>query len=144
MYLKKMQLYHFRNFDNTTIDFQDGVNIIVGPNNSGKSNLLCAINMMNSMGGSSGSLHDFNKNDITNNFNKYKTEPPVIEITYYIEHTLSLNNFDDGILRVKNFIVNADDEVNQMPQANDVIKPHDKITVVGDLKDIKKLNSIVA
>ena len=109
MYLKKMQLYHFRNFDNTTIDFQDGVNIIVGPNNSGKSNLLCAINMMNSMGGSSGSLHDFNKNDITNNFNKYKTEPPVIEITYYIEHTLSLNNFDDGILRVKNFIVYADD-----------------------------------
>lgn len=36
MYLKKMQLYHFRNFDNTIIDFQDGVNIIVGPNNSGK------------------------------------------------------------------------------------------------------------
>ena len=31
-----------------------------------------------------------------------------------------------------------------MPQASDVIKPHDKITVVGDLKDIKKLNSIVA
>ena len=47
MYLKKMQLYHFRNFDNTTIDFQDGVNIIVGPNNSGKSNLLYAISMMN-------------------------------------------------------------------------------------------------
>lgn len=34
MYLKKMRLYHFRNFDNTIIDFHDGVNIIVGPNNS--------------------------------------------------------------------------------------------------------------
>lgn len=41
-------------------------------------------------------------------------------------------------------IVDANDQVNQMPQANDVIKPHDKVTVVGDLKDIKKLNSIVA
>ncbi|MBB1063399.1 potassium channel family protein [Limosilactobacillus fastidiosus] len=41
-------------------------------------------------------------------------------------------------------IVNENDQVNQMPQANDVIKPHDKVTVVGDLKDIKKLNSIVA
>lgn len=109
MYLKKMQLYHFRNFDNTTIDFQDGVNIIVGPNNSGKSNLLCAIDMMNSTNNSSGSIHDFNKNDIAKNFNKYKTEPPIIKIIYYIEHSLSLDNFDDGILRVKNFIVYADE-----------------------------------
>jgi putative ATP-dependent endonuclease of the OLD family len=109
MYLKKMKLYHFRNFYNTIIDFQDGVNIIVGPNNSGKSNLLCAINMMNSMSSLSGNIHDFNKNDIANNFIKYKTEPPVIKITYYIEHTLSLDNFDDGILRVKNFIVYTDD-----------------------------------
>lgn len=109
MYLKKIKLYHFRNFNNTTIDFQDGVNIIVGPNNSGKSNLLCAINIMNSKGGSQGSIHDFNKNDIANNFRRYQTEPPVIKITYYIEHSLTLNNFDDGILRVKNFIVYADD-----------------------------------
>lgn len=50
------------------------------------------------------------------------------------------NRFNVNVI----IIVNADDEVNQMPQANDVIKPHDKITVVGDLKDIKKLNSIVA
>ncbi|MCB5713933.1 ATP-dependent nuclease [Lactonifactor longoviformis] len=109
MYLKKMQLYHFRNFDNTTIDFQEGVNIIVGPNNSGKSNLLCAIDMMNSINNSSESIHDFNKNDIAKNFKKYKTEPPIIKIIYYIEHSLSLDNFDDGILRVKNFIVYADE-----------------------------------
>ncbi len=50
------------------------------------------------------------------------------------------NRFNVNVI----IIVNADDEVNQMPQASDVIKPHDKITVVGDLKDIKKLNSIVA
>lgn len=109
MYLKKIQLYHFRNFENTTIDFEDGVNIIVGPNNSGKSNLLSAINMMNSMGSLSGNVHDFNKNDIANNFMQYKTEPPIIKITYFIEHSLNLDDFDDGILRVKNFIVYAED-----------------------------------
>lgn len=41
-------------------------------------------------------------------------------------------------------VVSKDDEVNQMPQANDVIQPHDKITVVGQLKDIRKLNDIVS
>lgn len=109
MYLKKIQLYHFRNYENTTIDFQDGVNIIVGPNNSGKSNLLSAINMMNSMGSISGNVHDFNKNDIASNFKQYKIEPPIIKIIYFIEHSLSLDDFDDGILRVKNYIVYAED-----------------------------------
>ena len=109
MFLKKIQIYHFRNFDDTTIDFQDGVNIIVGPNNSGKSNLLYAINMLGSIDKSIGDTHDFNKNDIINNFNKYKSEPPIIKICYYIEHSLRLDNFDDGILRIKNFIVYADD-----------------------------------
>lgn len=40
-------------------------------------------------------------------------------------------------------IVSADDEVNQMPQANDIIQDQDKITVVGNLKDIQKLNDII-
>lgn len=40
-------------------------------------------------------------------------------------------------------IVSEDEEINQMPQADDVIQPHDKITVVGNIKDIKKLNEIV-
>lgn len=34
-------------------------------------------------------------------------------------------------------IVSEDEEINQMPQADDVIQPHDKITVVGNIKDIK-------
>ena len=109
MYLKKIKLFHFRNFDDTIIEFQDGVNIIVGPNNSGKSNLLSAINIINSLSDSLGGMHDFNKNDISHNFEKYKVEPPIIKIKYYIEHSLSLDDFDDGILRIKNFIVYSDD-----------------------------------
>lgn len=106
MYLKKIELCHFRNFNKTTIKFHDGINIIVGPNNSGKSNLLYAVNMLNAVGSSN--VHDFNKNDISKNLDKYKLEPPRINITYYIEHSLKLDNFDDGILRVKNFIVYSD------------------------------------
>lgn len=40
-------------------------------------------------------------------------------------------------------IVSEDDEVNQMPQADDIIQPHDKITVVGNVDDIHHLNEIV-
>lgn len=41
-------------------------------------------------------------------------------------------------------IVDADDKVNDMPQASDSIRPHDKLTVVGNLKDIQKLNDLLS
>jgi putative ATP-dependent endonuclease of OLD family len=109
MYLKKIEINRFRNFNNTIIEFQDGINIIIGPNNSGKSNLLKVIQLLDNINSGIGNVHDFNKNDIVHNIGKYEKEPPKIEIIYYIEHKMNLNTFDDGILRFKNFIVyNAD------------------------------------
>ena len=40
-------------------------------------------------------------------------------------------------------IVSQDDQINQVSQANDIIQPHDKITVVGNINDIQYLNEIV-
>lgn len=40
-------------------------------------------------------------------------------------------------------IVSKNDEINQMPQANDIIQPQDKVTVVGNIEDIQRLNKIV-
>ena len=40
-------------------------------------------------------------------------------------------------------IVSQDDQINQVPQANDIIQPHDKITVVGNINDIQYLKKIV-
>ncbi|WFA86041.1 ATP-dependent nuclease [Paenibacillus amylolyticus] len=105
MYLKKVVIKRFRNFDETEIEFQDGINIIIGPNNSGKSNLLKVINLLDNLSQNEGSVHDFNKNNLHENLQKYKNEPPSIEIFYHIQHSLNLDGFDDGILRFKNFIV---------------------------------------
>lgn len=43
MYISNIKLRHFRNFKDTRIDFNDGVNVIIGHNNSGKTNLLRAL-----------------------------------------------------------------------------------------------------
>lgn len=109
MYLKSVNIKRFRNFIDTTFSFQDGLNIIVGPNNSGKTNLLRAIALLDNSDKSIGTVNDFNKNDLYYHREEYVTNPPTIEITYHIEHTLDLNEFDDGILRLKNFIVYNDD-----------------------------------
>ena len=38
--IQKLQLTNFRNFDSFSIDFQPGITLIIGPNGSGKTNLL--------------------------------------------------------------------------------------------------------
>jgi DNA replication and repair protein RecF len=43
MHLEKLQLVHFKNYENRFFTFSEGLNCILGPNGSGKTNLLDAI-----------------------------------------------------------------------------------------------------
>ena len=44
MYLKKLYLLHFRNYDNLLLTLHNGINIIYGENAQGKTNIspICA------------------------------------------------------------------------------------------------------
>ena len=42
MYIAKIAIENFRNFKKTEIEFNDGANVIIGPNNTGKTNLIKA------------------------------------------------------------------------------------------------------
>ena len=43
MRLNKLELHNFRNYESLSLDFEPGVNLIVGNNAQGKTNLLEAI-----------------------------------------------------------------------------------------------------
>ena len=43
MYCKKIKVQNFRNIENAEVSFCDGVNILVGENAQGKTNLLEAV-----------------------------------------------------------------------------------------------------
>ena len=43
MHLTKVEIVNFRSLKNVTVDLQPGLNVVVGRNNSGKTNLLGAI-----------------------------------------------------------------------------------------------------
>ncbi len=76
MYISKIKIKHFRNFLDTTIEFNDGVNVIIGHNNSGKTNLLKALGLIfNTNAQRRLTVDDFNKE--ISDF----TEPPQITVS---------------------------------------------------------------
>ena len=46
MYIKEIKISNFRNFKDASVPFHEGVNVIIGDNNTGKSNLLRAIGLV--------------------------------------------------------------------------------------------------
>lgn len=43
MYLHKLHLLNYRNYEDVKVEFQSNINVLIGPNGSGKTNLLDAI-----------------------------------------------------------------------------------------------------
>ena len=104
MYIKKIKIQNYRRFNNFEMEFNEGLNVIVGANNSGKTGLLKAISLMKSP--ETITFHDFNKNNIKRYYsNLYKNEPPEIVMDYVIEHKISEDNTDDeSIIKLLPFI----------------------------------------
>ena len=46
MYIKKIHIQNYRNFNDFTMEFHKGLNVIIGANNAGKTGLLRAINLL--------------------------------------------------------------------------------------------------
>lgn len=46
IYIKKIKIQNFKSIENETIEFNKGLNILVGPNNAGKTSILDAIDLL--------------------------------------------------------------------------------------------------
>lgn len=103
MYINRIHIENFRNYNDFTMDFRKGLNVIIGSNNSGKTGLLYAINLLNAP--SSISIDDFNKNNLQKYSELYAENPPEIVIEYYISHRIVEDDTnDESIIRLIPFL----------------------------------------
>ncbi|HHI7771071.1 TPA: ATP-dependent endonuclease, partial [Staphylococcus aureus] len=107
MYISSVNIKNFRNFDNIDIDFHEGVNVLIGHNNSGKSNLLRALSLI--FDGSIRkqlSVEDFN-NSLTKE--SLKEEAPKIVISVCMTQSENERLMSDELITVSNWLTKLEE-----------------------------------
>ncbi|BBI32920.1 ATP-dependent nuclease [Cohnella abietis] len=107
MYISKIALENFRNFKSKEIEFNDGVNVIIGHNNAGKTNLIKALGLvLDSQGTKRLDIDDFNKNI---SLRELKVEPPKIKITITIKQSIDEDLNSDDLATVGDWLVRLEE-----------------------------------
>lgn len=103
MYINRIRIQNYRNYADFAMEFHKGLNVIIGANNSGKTGLLHAINLLNSP--SSISVDDFNKNNLLQFSKLYLESAPSITIEYSVCHKISEDDTnDESIIKLLPFL----------------------------------------
>jgi len=104
MYISNIGIKNFRNFKDKEIIFNDGVNVIIGHNNSGKTNLLKALSLViDNESPKRLNTDDFNKN-VT--LQELKDNPPKISISVTIKK--GIEETPDDLVTVSNWLTKLD------------------------------------
>lgn len=105
MFISEIEIKNFRNFNKEIIEFNDGINVIIGHNNAGKTNLIKAISLVIDSNSSKRlDIEDFNKNMT---LKELQEEPPRILITLTIRRG-DVNEPDD-LSTIANWLTKIDE-----------------------------------
>ena len=106
MYISKIQITNFRGFnDSITIEFNEGVNVLIGANNCGKSNLIKALSLIFGAKDKKLGTDDFNKNTT---IQKLKESPPKVQISVFIKESDNEGLYSDDLVIVSTCLTKLD------------------------------------
>ena len=102
MYISKLIIKNFRIFEDFEIEFNEKLNVLIGPNNCGKSTILSALSLLfDNNKKRKLSLDDFNKKV---SFEKFKEEPPKITITAILTQSKNEKEFAEEIIPIATWL----------------------------------------
>lgn len=106
MFISKMRIENFRSFESTEVEFHEGINVLIGHNNCGKSNLLTAMALIFDHSISKQLEVDDFYNGIT--IEKLKESSPKIKITMTISQSKDENLMSDELVTVSNWLISLE------------------------------------
>jgi putative ATP-dependent endonuclease of OLD family len=103
MHISSLNVSGFRNFDDKHINFESGVNVIIGHNNAGKSNLLKSLSLiLDSKSSKRLEIDDFNKNI---DLQTLQNTPPSVKIILTISESEGEELTSDDLVTVSNWLI---------------------------------------
>ncbi|NEU05184.1 ATP-dependent nuclease [Clostridium senegalense] len=107
MYIKELSMENFRGFSTkTTIEFQKGINVLIGANNSGKTTIIKALELLFSSDVcKSLKIEDFNHNIAIDNI---KDAPPKIIISAKLIEEDSEDKYSNDLIMVASWLTKID------------------------------------
>lgn len=107
MYISSITIEGFRNFPKNTIKFNDGVNVIIGHNNAGKTSLLKAIGLIIDPNTSKKlEMDDFSKNAT---LAELQANPPSITISLFIDQSKEEDLTGDDLVTVADWLIKLEE-----------------------------------
>lgn len=150
MHISKIKINNFRNFKEKEVEFTEGVNVIIGHNNAGKTNLLKALALVLDFTGSKRlSIDDFHKFSSATVLNDLKKEPPKVTIEVTIKGKHDAKNPDnDDLVTVSNWLTKLDDEYEALLTYEFFLPEKEKSgrkyeQVLNDVVDLKQVWKII-
>lgn len=102
MYISKIKIEGFRNFKSKEILFNDGINVIIGHNNAGKTNLLKAMALVIDIQTPKRLvIDDFFKNT---SLSELQANPPSVQISLYFSQSNSEDLLGDDLVTVGSWL----------------------------------------
>lgn len=106
MYISKIKIENFRNFKENEVEFNDGINVIIGHNNAGKSNLIRALGLvLNPNSKKRLTVNDFNMNA---SIDELRQHSPKVSITVTISKGNTSN--DDDLVTVSEWLTSLTED----------------------------------
>ncbi|RAS89606.1 ATP-dependent endonuclease [Priestia endophytica] len=107
MYISNINITNYKNFRTNSIDFNNGMNVIIGHNNAGKSNLLRALSLIFNPNSKKHLLiDDFNKNIP---IEELKERPPSIKIIATLKQDNCEELMSDDLVTVSNWLTKLEE-----------------------------------
>ncbi|UKS60775.1 ATP-dependent nuclease [Bacillus toyonensis] len=103
MYISELTINNFRSFNKkTTLNFNDGINVIIGQNNAGKTTVIKALDILfNNSSSKRLNINDFNRNA---SIEELKVCPPKIYISAKLQESENESEYSDELVTVATWL----------------------------------------
>ena len=146
MYISHIKIQGFRNFKNSDIEFNDGLNVLIGHNNAGKTNLLKALQLVIEPHYRYRRLNanDFNRDISLENL---KSKSPSVTISVTFKHSnIEYNEQEEDLRVIANWFTDMENGYTAMLTYQFYLpaeKEDDYKAAMADVEDVKKGWSIL-